>query len=286
MAKVIFAGVARDCESYLPAVLRNIENMSKIFSDSAYMFVENDSKDNTKKILSDWGRDKAGFYLINLDGLKSIPVKTVRLEMARNAYLQTFKYYPELRDYDYVVIIDMDQSGEYVIDLLEISKALNFLAASPIAAAVFANQTGKYYDMWAYRSVPICPGDIWEDVLDYKLSNNCSDQVAFDEMFAKRVFVIEPQSDPIKVDSAFGGFGIYKMRYVLNNPNPYLGYKTKLISQGDGKLLYARWQTCEHVHFHTGIKSQGGEMYILPSLINGDSSDLRFSVAVAGNLLF
>jgi hypothetical protein len=127
--------------------------------------------------------------------------------------------------------------------------------------------------MWALRLYPQCPGDIWEDVLDYSVKNMCTDEIAFEEQFAKRIFSIAESSSPIQVDSAFGGLGIYKMNFVLNNPNPYLGSKLKVLPREDGQLNYLKLQICEHVHFHAGIKSQGGEMYIFPKMINGVSSD-------------
>ena len=52
--KIIFTGAVQNAENYLPAVIMNIENLTKLFSEAAYIFIENDSTDNTKKILKDW----------------------------------------------------------------------------------------------------------------------------------------------------------------------------------------------------------------------------------------
>lgn len=270
--KIIFAGAVQNAENYLPAIFRNIENLTNLFSEVAYVFVENDSADNTKKILKDWGASKSIFHFISLDGLKVIPFRTVRLEVIRNAYIETIRYYAELRDFDYLIVLDMDDVGMHLMDGQNLSSAIEFLNASPTRAAVFANQKGTYFDMWALRHPSQCPGDIWEEVLDYVIEHKCSDEIAYVETFAKRVFSIEESSEPIKVDSAFGGFGVYKMDYVLNNPNPYLGSKTKIVPLDGYTPCYARWQVCEHVHFHAGIKSQGGEMFIYPKLINGVNS--------------
>ena len=267
-AKIIFAGAVQNGENHLPSVFQNIEVLSRLFSEVGYIFVENDSTDNTKQMLKEWGSDKPNFHLIDLDGLNTIPIRTIRLETARNAYLETIRHYSQLQDFNYLAILDMDEIGAYLINIQEVSNAIEFLNASSTRAAVFANQRGAYYDLWALRLIPQCPGDIWEDVLDYVIEHNCSDEIAFAETFAKRIFSIEESTEPIKVDSAFGGFGIYKMGYVLNNPNPYLGSKTKIVPLDDGTTCYAKWQVCEHVHFHAGIKSQGGEMFIYPKLIN------------------
>jgi hypothetical protein len=237
-------------------------------------------------MLKDWGGSKSNFHFISFDGMKAIPARTVRLEMIRNAYIETIRHYAELRDFDYLVVLDMDDVGMHLIDVQDLSSVIEFLNASATRAAVFANQRGIYYDMWALRHPTQCPGDIWEDVLDYVIKHKCSDEVAFAETFGKRIFSIEESLEPIKVDSAFGGFGIYKMKYVLNNPNPYLGSKTKIVPLDDGNSCYAKWQICEHVHFHAGIKSQGGEMFIYPKLINGVNSGMRFPPSAFRGMLF
>ena len=173
-SKIIFAGVVQNSANHLMAVLKNIESLSSIFYDVGYIFVENDSTDNTKQILKKWGQNKPNFYLINLDGLNAISIRTIRLEMARNAYLETIKYHSELRDFDYLAVLDMDDAGAYPIDPKETCNAINFLDSLPTRAAVFANQRGTYYDMWALRLTPHCPNDVWEDVLNYVIKNKCS----------------------------------------------------------------------------------------------------------------
>jgi glycosyltransferase involved in cell wall biosynthesis len=272
--KVVFAGAVQNCAEHLNSVLQNIDNISELFSEAGYIFIENDSTDATRQILEEWGSNKSNFQLINFDGLKKIQARTVRLEIARNAYIEALKYHGQFKDFDYFIVLDMDEAGSYPIDKQAVLNALKFLSASPNRAAAFANQIGTYYDMWALRHETRCPGDVWEEALNYASQNKCSDDVAYAETLAKKIFSIAEVEEPIQVNSAFGGMGIYKMKYVLNNPNPYLGSKTKIISLGDGGAGYVKWQTCEHVHFHAGIKSQDGVMYILPAMINGANAGI------------
>jgi glycosyltransferase involved in cell wall biosynthesis len=273
--RVIIAGTAQNCSDYLSAVLKNIDNISELFSETGYVFVENDSSDNTRQLLQEWGGNKSNFHLINFDGLNRIQARTVRLEIARNAYIEAVKYYENLKYFDYLVVFDMDEVGAYPVETQAVHDAIEFLESSPSMAAAFANQKGAYYDMWALRHPTICPNDVWEEVLNYSTKNNCSDDEAYAQTLAKKIFSLDELNEPIQVDSAFGGMGIYKMQYVLNNPNPYLGSKTKIISLGDGGVGFVKGQVCEHVHFHAGIKSQGGEMFILPTLINGANAGVR-----------
>jgi len=128
-SKIIFAGAVQNAERYLSAVFQNIENLSKLFYEVGYVFIENDSADNTKQIMKNLGSNKSNFHLISLDDLKEIPIRTVRLEIIRNAYIETIRHHAELRDFDYLAVLDMDDAGMHLIDVQEASSAIDFLTA-------------------------------------------------------------------------------------------------------------------------------------------------------------
>ena len=67
--KVVIAGCLKNSASFLPRVLYNIEGIAQLFDDVAYVFVENDSTDETKSITGQWGEKLARFSLLNMDGL-------------------------------------------------------------------------------------------------------------------------------------------------------------------------------------------------------------------------
>ena len=284
--RIIFAGAVQNGSKYLPSVLQNIENISRLASEVGYIFIENDSVDTTKADLKAWGSNKSNFNLVILDGLNQIPVRTVRLEMVRNTYLELIKTDSKLSNFDFLIILDMDEVNSYQIDINNFSDALNFLNNSASRAAVFANQQGGYYDLWALRSHELCPVDVWQEVLDYAHFHKVSDEEAFSKTLATRVLNLENYNDPIEVDSAFGGLGIYKMQFILGNINPYLGSKIKVLRNDGGQLQVLRTQICEHVHFHEGIKSQLGSLYIFPSLINGILPKASFNPSFFRSLLF
>lgn len=269
--KILFIGLAQNCAQHLPTVLRNIENMATLAAESAFLFLENDSTDNTKAILNGWGTGRPNFTLLNFDGLNGVAVRTVKLEILRNAYVECLRTYKNLKDFDLVVLIDMDDVGTWPIDLIEMAKAIHYLQADPQRAAIFANQIGSYYDVWALRHKEFCPGDAWEEVIDYKASHpTATDEEAFNQTFKKRIHTFPPTAEPFEVDSAFGGLGIYRMSYILKNPNPYLGSKIKSLPTPNGIFKVSRRQFCEHVHFHAGIRTLGGKLFIWPALINAE----------------
>ena len=266
--KVIIVGCVKNSEKFLPNVFKNLEKITSLYNESAYIFIENDSIDRTKEELRMWGEMQANFRLYSMDGLDEYEKnRTVRLEIARNAYISAIKKDARLHDYDHMVVIDMDDRGSYPLEIKEIYKALCYLDNEINVAAVFANQSIKYYDLWALRHPQLCPFDFWHEVLDRALEGK-TDQEAFNSVYENILKRIPIDSLPIQVESAFGGLGIYKLKYVLSNKSRYIGHEYRYFI-GDG-MAFNNFQTCEHVSFHNGISQQGGKMFILPYLINSE----------------
>ena len=140
--------------------------------------------------------------------------------------------------------------------------------------------------MWALRHKSICPKDVWEEIFDYVQEFKVTDEIAFQNTFQKRIFSLDVKKDYLEVDSAFGGFGIYKLSYVTRNPNPYLGSKVKVIKNDAGIPMIFKFQSCEHVHFHLGIRGLGGRLFIKPDMINGKNAGIQFPSSAYKNFIF
>ena len=289
-ARAVFAGCARDCAAILPHVLNNVSRLAELFTESAFAFVENDSRDNTKFMLERWCQSKQNGRMIVLDGLSAkVPVRTVRLSMARNHLISTLCR--DFSDFDYVFILDCDDVNAPAIDLDSVVKAIHFLQGSSERAAVFANQPGTYYDLWTLRHPVRCPGDAWEEVFDYATEKHVSDQEAFAQTFLKRIFSLQKDAPPLEVDSAFGGLAIYKMESILRNSRRYLGYKKKIVSP-----RMAQWlgipagefglASCEHVAFNLGFRELGQTLHVLPYLMNRGGGGIVFPPSWWRKMLF
>ena len=264
--RAVIVGCLKNSAEHLPDVLQNLEKIASHFEEVAYIFIENDSQDATKKVISDWGAGKDKFRLFSMDGLDDYEKsRTVRLEIARNAYIHAIRNHEQIKQYEYMIAMDMDDRGAYPLSTDALTSAIQFLQLKNEHAAVFANQPVKYYDLWALRHPQLCPFDFWHEILDKALQNQ-SDQKAFDQVYTQVLKQIPIESAPIQVESAFGGLGIYKMLYVLNNKNRYIGHEFKYFESES--LVFSKLQTCEHVSFHRGIAAQGGQMFILPYLVN------------------
>ena len=289
--KVVFAGCARDCEPFLKKSLENIKYYSSIFKKSYQVIVENGSIDKTKEIL-DKNKTENDFYLYE-DHLNNLPFRGFRLEKARNIIIEKIKNNIELNECDLLVVLDLDESGNYQINLKDIYKSLDFLYSKKSIGAVFANQEGTYYDMWTLRDEKYCKNDFWAETLqriskkiNYKqnVSNDILKEVKKD-FIDKKTFSFDINSSPIKVNSAFGGFGIYKMEYILKNKRLYEGSQIINLIFNDNNNAKIKYQKCEHVNFNYGLIDQNLELYILPYLINRGYLEVTFPPQAALSLI-
>lgn len=270
--RAVFVGLARDCATALPAVLENLAHRAAVFAQSAFLFVENDSRDATRAILDDWcaGREHATVLSPESPDIFSRQ-RTIRLASLRNQLVAAVR--SRFADFDLLVILDCDNiNATPMTDMAGFTRAVDFLFADRSRAAVFANTSSLYFDMWALRHPERCPDDIWEAVMDHVLSHRVSDRQAFDAAFAPRLFELPSDAPPMEVELAFGGLGIYRLARVLANAARYEGYKAKTVA---GEPCDIGWERCEHVTFHAGLRAQGGRLFVLPWLVIRDMRDFQ-----------
>ena len=289
--RVVFAGCARDCENYLEKSLQNIEFYSSLFKESYQVIVENGSKDQTRNILKN-NKTKNCYYLFE-NQLNELPIRGMRLERARNIIIEKIKSIPELKKCDLLIILDLDESGNYKIEVKDIINSIDFLFSKKTIAAVFANQLGTYYDMWTLRDEKYCKNDFWAEALQNivkkinpkeKINQQILDKVK-EDYIDKKTYSFDQNFEPIKVFSAFGGFGIYKMNFVIDNKKTYQGTQTIDLVFKDNTKVKINFQKCEHVNFNLGLSENNLELYILPYLINREYLDVTFPPQAAIKLI-
>jgi hypothetical protein len=230
---VVIVGCARDCEPFLPAVLQNVSRIANLYSHAAFVFVENDSRDNTREILQRWLSERPNSFLVCLDGLAAQEKRrTARLAIARNAYMDAVRYH-NMAKLDHLVVLDFDIVNTNAISEESLAEAIRFLDSSTQNAAVFANQL-PYYDIWALRHDVWCPEDCWARIANRPAY--LPRHRAIERYFTSRQVRISSDSPPVAVRSAFGGLGLYKLDFV--RAARYVG----LLPHGS--------EICEHVAFN------------------------------------
>ena len=278
---VIFAGCAKNCDEYLPDVFNNIKNYSSLFKKTFKIIVENGSTDDTKKILKNHEDDECIIHF--RDDFNLIEHRTIRLALARNLIIGDIKNNQKLKDFDLLIMIDFDDRGIFKVDENNLIRAIEFLFSKNDIAGVFGNQPGLYFDMWALTYQHDFKSDYFGDALKLAASKMQSTDKINKEIlsdlkknyFDKKKISFPINSSPVKVLSAFGGLGIYKIKKIRDNKNVYEGEQELSLRFKDGVNKKIFYQRCEHKSFHQGFHDINSDLFILPYLINSKKIDFE-----------
>ena len=294
----LFCGaVTRNLEKSFPNFKQFMYSLFGELTDLQLFIYENNSTDNTKKLLEDWATlDKrvhvkcevfSKEFLLEQGYARAydnIPCRMESISTARNKLVEWMESFGMgVGDGDLTIFIDPDIPTVFNVDCLA-SLCRSFPQG---AHAFFANGLSgnmKYYDAYAYRDTqhPFGAELLGEEIFDFKYKSVIK-QIPFD-------------AQPIPVLSAFGGLGIYKsicirglrysatptqdlhtlnLRIMKENPDHIYVKKVKEkptthiqgASQGiylfDKELFYRNCSgynfpvICEHVPFHASLIARG-----------------------------
>src|SRR5262245_23189763 len=98
------------------AVLQNVSTIANLYSQAAFVLVENDSTDNTHEILRKWLSKRECSHLICLNELAAQETRrTARLAIPRNSYMEVVLQSRKLAQFDHLVVLDFDDVNASVI---------------------------------------------------------------------------------------------------------------------------------------------------------------------------
>ena len=249
-AKILIVGVTRNCEKIIESEVLKIDSAFGDFKEKQWLIVESDSDDGTLHAL-DLLKNKVNLRVISLGRLRGeIPNRSYRLAFCRNHYLQVINTDDAYKALDFVVIADLDGVNQAIGK----DAVISCWNSDVDWDACFANQNGPYYDIWALRHPSWSPNDCWTNY-HFLRAHNVAENVALLSAVYSRMISIDSNRPPIRVESAFGGLGIYKRSLFLN-------------ASYQGADAYGK-EVCEHVTLHKAMTSNGAKLFIIPSFING-----------------
>ena len=156
-----------------------------------------------------------------------------------------------------MIVLDFDGVNE---NLTLDNDFCNLLSSAPTDwGGIFASQRQGYYDVWALRHPKWCPEDCWHQIsqstrfVPWPFRGHVW-TAAWKRYVGQRQVKIDPGHGPIEVDSAFGGFGIYKTSSLCD-------------AWYSGRDSSGR-EVCEHVAFNFGVRRSGAKLYVMPALLN------------------
>jgi hypothetical protein len=250
-------------------VLANVEALAATYDDHAVVIVENDSTDDTRAILEAWASGRPQVRLIRMDGAEDdYPLRTDRIARARNLCL-AFAREPDFADFDDFVLLDFDDVNSTPIDVAAFTAARAWLWGHRDRKAVFANPQPFYYDVWALRHPEWSPNDCWAEI------RSSTGKMSLLEARRRHIFPrqisIPADSEPILVDSAFGGLAIYRRAAAVH-------------ARYDG-IDESGQEICEHVAFNRAVAGNSGKMAIFPALTNLGPGRHIFGAIKGGKLV-
>lgn len=235
---VVIVGMARNIGALLPHTIRRLEEIGRQFRSWAAVVVENDSEDDTKKVLRDWAAARPGQVVADcrdlgrehLHGFERARVE--RYAEYRNRYREiAANSWPGA---ELTLAVDLDPWGGYsnkgiLSSVAWMNRLPNAAAMASISLFTANTADGKkvwaHYDQWAFRQ--------W------------SARPRWDSYFLQ--WMPPPGVPPIRVVSAFGAACLYHNEYF---------YVAEYESVG-GDI--------EHVGLHQNIAQMGGEIYLNPA---------------------
>lgn len=244
--EIAVVGIARNVEATLRRETRRLNlELTKIFKRVSFFIVESDSSDKSVEELSKLKDRIPNFSFVSLGNIQpKIPDRIERLRFCRNQYVAWL----QSSTAPYVLVCDFD-----IVSKQFLSKDLHLAMSNlPEWDGIFTNQKGRYYDIFALRHPEWSPDDCY---VNYKtLRNKMAIGEAKNLAIWSRMRKISLESNPIEVDSAFGGMGLYRSGV----------FKTFDYTPDENSVP----GECEHVTLNRKIRRAGGRLFIVPSFTN------------------
>ena len=243
--KIAVLGCARDIARYLHNSIKTIKALTDMFEDYRIYIYENDSQDETNKILAEYQKNNSKVRVFSQRFLQpKYPHRTWRLGYVRG----------ELKDRliednftpDYVIVLDLDDVGQYLTSAKNfINKALKL---EQHWDGIFPHPT---YDLWAYRTRN-CKYNYWEVKNHFSKYFPNFKKDKYLNYLGGRKDLVPDKNGLCPVLSSFNGIAMYKYNIYINGQ--YSGVNNFFTMIKDIALRSRIMpEECEHVNFHRSL---------------------------------
>jgi len=251
--KILLVGtvsnVAKTIEKELKVVLKALS----VFDFVEVFLVESDSTDETVKVLKKIASNNNNFKFIAMGKLNDkYPHRIARIAYCRNIYVKYICDNNNFCKWDYVAVADLDGMNFKLK-----TKGIKSCFETHIDwDGVMANQRFGYYDLYALRAIGWVEGDCFQELEIVKKNTKQPKQsknkfVNFIKNFKHfdksrksviydRMKVLPKKSGFTRVQSAFGGFALYKSEVFFKNYYD-INSEVEIVS--------------EHIYFHTNLSN-------------------------------
>ncbi len=247
----------------LTRVITALEHLA----DIEVFLVESDSSDNSIQELSALHEKDSRISFVSLGTLRQkFPSRIERIRFCRNQYVEFIRTGYQKSGWDFIVVVDLDGMNKKITE----AGFRSTIEAESRWSGCFANQTKGYYDLYALRCEGWVNRDVFSDLQslkdDYPFEQNDNHKFIgwikrfnhFDRLRVSAIYSkmrrISPHDPWVKVQSAFGGLGVYK-------PEVFLKYNY------DFQNLHSEIYS-EHIDLHYRCNLENLALFINPAMVN------------------
>ena len=252
---IIVCGIVRDCGANLKKNIRTINQLCDLAKDYHVVMYENDSKDNTKQILSDWAKERKNVH-ISLNDFNTItipekhstanPIFSVhrieKMAKYRNYYIDFIN--KEKLQGNFIIVADLD------VKKIDINGIVNSFAAKEDWDAITANGISRSFSSRFRKRYHDTYALVAYGREDMPQTEKSIVDAQYQWAYMKSGMPL------IRVASAFGGLAIYSREAIKN-------CRYGVLLNNDEKVE----SRAEHFFFYQQMKANGFDrIYINPAM--------------------
>ncbi|OUX37947.1 MAG: hypothetical protein CBE33_02095 [Candidatus Pelagibacter sp. TMED273] len=241
---IYIAALVKNCQDTLKQNIDFIIDYNKTYRSKhqiKLLILENDSIDDTKKILNEYSNNNL-IQIFSQNGLEDkIFNRIERITYCRNfMFEKIIDISSEDSDILYIPAdFDIDLFSGQTVE--EFHNVIDFVINNKEIDAIFPNCSPYYYDIHALRKAGWNLNDAWKNY------EKLSKYIPIGKFFLKYYFIYRKQikiikgEDIIKVESAFGGIGVY---WIKKGQLGLFKYNSD-----------QKFEKCEHIDFNSNFRS-------------------------------
>ena len=248
---VIIYGTIRDIENEFNTSFLNIDIITELFNEVFIIIFENDSSDNTRKLLEKWciiQSPKVKKHIILKNDLEKLyPLRAHRLAYCRNYILNYIVDNNLHHKYEYAIHCDLDDTF-WSVDFESIKTCFQY-DSNEWDVMTCVNKNRKYYDFWALR----CETS-WFNINIFSCDANGVDYNTKIDGFEA---LIKNTNGPIPTRSSFNGLGIYKLKSLIN-----CRYNADYECKKCNNVKRGCWEDNDHIGLHHQMVNNNCKIFI------------------------
>jgi hypothetical protein len=194
--RVVICAVSRDDAPTLPLTIERIERTGARFKEYQVVVFENDSMDDTLKLLESWAARNRRVKVLSRSLTETPEFRghfEFRLAYCRNHYLEWTIHSGECPAWEFAIVLDTDLRGGWSLDGIAATFGRSDWDAVASTSIGYYLLRRTFYDTYALRPRSVLKSSLW-----YSLVGSATQ--------------LRRGQPMIPVEAAFGGLGIYRRR--------------------------------------------------------------------------